>query len=80
MAVGDIYISSFVPLLYFSNGLNGDGIFPSYRYSKFGALHTQVHKQPYLNSITNSSQTPQILSPVLLSFSRFKLDQYAVSR
>jgi hypothetical protein len=78
VGVGDIYISGFVPLLYFSNGLNGDGVFPSYHYSKFGALLTQVHKQPYLNSITNSSQTPQTLSPVPLSSSRFKSDQYAV--
>ncbi|PMD50792.1 uncharacterized protein K444DRAFT_276796 [Hyaloscypha bicolor E] len=53
--------------------------FPSYHYSKFGALYTQVHKQVYLNSFTNSSQTPQTLSPVPLSFSRFKSDQYTLS-
>jgi hypothetical protein len=39
----------------------------------------QVHKQVYLNSFTNSSQTPQTLSPVPLSFSRFKSDQYTLS-
>jgi hypothetical protein len=53
--------------------------FPSCHYSKDGALHTQVHKQPYLNSITNSSQTPQTLSPVPLSFPRFKSDQHTLS-
>jgi hypothetical protein len=41
--------------------------------------HTQVHKQPHLNSITNSSQTPQALFPVPLSFSRLKSDQYTLS-
>ena len=79
VGVGDIYISGFVPLLYFFKGTNGEGAFsilPLFEVWSSAYLSTQATLPKQLHQLLTNTQN-HLSRP--LSLARFKSDQYTLS-